>query len=203
VGLVNVKTEIDELRPRRVERRSYPAPGRAIEYKRFTKMTGSLLASIVIVAQLFAAPATARTFSIPRDQPVASVEIPDWWHPVFASDSAEGSAMDGAARLAVEFIAAPGMDAAIAAAIARLGKRKVAVAPETRRAVSQRINGLDRLKVDFSGTDSNGDSSITLILVAAAKGAGFVAISYWGDGEAQEAVANDLLTIVDSLELLK
>jgi hypothetical protein len=200
--LVNVETEI-ELGPRRVDRPCDPAQGRAIVHKSFTTMAGSLLASIVIVAHLFAAPATARTFSIPRDLPVASVEIPGSWRPVFDPDDVEGTAMDGAVRLAVELIGVPGMDAASTVAIARLAKRKVTVAPETKRAMTQRVNGLDRLKIDFSGADSSGDSSITLILVAAAKGAGFVAISYWGDDEAQEAVANDLLTIADSLEVSK
>jgi hypothetical protein len=166
-------------------------------------MAGSILASIVIVAQLFAATTTARAFAIPRDQLVASVEIPDSWPLVYAPDSVEGTAMDGAVCLAVEFIEAPDMDAASTVAIARLAERKVTVAPETKRAVTQRVNGLDRLKIDFSGAGSNGDSSVTLILVAAAKGAGFVAISYRGDDEAQEAVANDLLTIADSLEVSK
>jgi hypothetical protein len=166
-------------------------------------VTGHFVASTVIVALLFAAPARARTFSIPRDQAVATVEIPDTWRPVSAFAGVEATAMDGAVHLAVEFIQASSIDAASTVAIAKLAERKVTITPGTQRAVRQRVNGLDRLKIDFSGADSNGDSSIALILVAAAKGAGFVAISYWGDDEAEEAVANDLLTIADSLGVSK
>jgi len=160
---------------------------------------GGLLASILIGAQIFAVSAAARVFSIPADQPFASVEIPDSWRPTLAPNGVEASALDGAVHLAVESIAASDLDEASATAIKRLAERKVSVEPETKRTATRRFNGFDALKIDFSGTDPSGESDITVLLIAAPSKSGFVSISYWGEDEAQESVSNDLQSIADSL----
>jgi hypothetical protein len=162
-----------------------------------------VLASIVIGAQILAVSAAARTFSIPRDQPVATVDIPDSWRPTPACGGIEGSALDGVVHLAVEFIAAPDVGAASAAAIKKLADRNVAINPKTQRTAILRFNAFEALKTDFSGTDPSGESEITLILVATPRKSGFLLISYWGDDEAQESVSNDLQSVLDSLEVVK
>ena len=111
--------------------------------------------------------------------------------------------MSGAVRFAAEFIAAPDLDAASAAATAKLKQSGVVVDAETRRAARRRLNGLDALKIDYSGTDPSGESDITIILVALPLKVGFVAVCYWGEDEAQESVSNDLQSIAESVELAK
>jgi hypothetical protein len=106
-------------------------------------------------------------------------------------------------RLAVQFIAAPDLDAASATAMTKLTQSGVVVAPETRRAARRRYHGLDALKIDYSGTDPNGESDITIILVALPEKSGFVAVCYRGDDEALESVSNDLLAIAESVEPAK
>jgi len=182
--------------------RNAPAPGRSTRALEFSRIAGALLAGL-IGAQVFVAAAAARTFPIPSERPVATIEIPDSWRPALAPDGVEGSANNGAVHLAVEFVAASDVDTATAKAMERLAERGVALAPETKRSAARRFNGLDALKVDFSGTDSNGESEITLILVAVPRKPGFVAICYWGDDEAQESVGNDLQSIADSIQASK
>jgi len=131
--------------------------------------------------------------------PVATVDVPDDWRPTATADGVEAAAANGAVRLAVRFIHAADAASAAAAAIASLGRFGVSPAPGSRRASSRRYNGLEALKVDYSGTDPNGESDITTIVFAMPSMAGFVAVSYWGDDEAQEAVANDLQAIAESL----
>jgi len=198
---------IDALHGRIVERtggpRLAPARGRPVNGAHFARIARSLLAAGVIGAQIFVVSAAARTFPIPSDQPVATVDIPDSWRPALTPNGVEGSANDGAVRLAVEFVAASDLDAASAAAMKKLAGRGVVVAPETKRLATRRFNGLDALKIDFSGTDPNGESSITLILVAAPRKPGFVSICYWGDDETQVSVSDDLLSIIDSVEATK
>jgi hypothetical protein len=72
-----------------------------------------------------------------------------------------------------------------------------------RRPTPQRINGLDALRLDYSGAEADGESYVTLILAAAPKGPGFVALCYWGDDEAQESVGADLQMIAESLRAAK
>jgi hypothetical protein len=66
-----------------------------------------------------------------------------------------------------------------------------------------RFNGSDALEIDFSGAESKGEPDVTLILIAALRKPGFVAICYWGDDEALESVSNDIQAIADSVELVK
>jgi hypothetical protein len=183
--------------------RKAPTCGRFKRALEFSRIAGALLAAGLIGAQFIVAAAAARPFPIPSEHPIATVEIPDSWRPALAPNGVEGSASNGAVHLAVEFVAASDLDAATARAMEKLAERGVALAPETKRSAARRFNGLDALKVDFSGTDSNGESDITLILVAVPRKPGFVAICYWGDDEAQESVGNDLQSIADSIQASK
>jgi len=147
--------------------------------------------------------AAARTLPVPAERPVATIEIPDDWHPISTRDGLEGSVNNGAVRLTVQFFRASHLETATAMAITKLTQGGVALMPDTRRAALRRYNGLDALKIDYSGTDPNGESDITLILVAIPGKSGFVAVCYWGDDEAQESVSNDLQSITESLQLTK
>jgi hypothetical protein len=149
------------------------------------------------------ASASARTFPIPPDHPAASIDIPDDWRPVSVGGGVEGAPSNAAVRLAVQFIPASELDKASAAAITKLAQNGVAVDPETRRVAQRRYNGFDAVKIDYSGTDPNGESDITIILVVLPAKSGFVAVCTWGDDEAQESVSNDLQTIADSVELAR
>lgn len=162
-----------------------------------------LCAAFAVWAYFTIAGAAARTFPIPPDHPVATIDVPDDWRPMSIRDGVEGSAIGVAVRIAAEFIPTPDLDAASATATAKLRQSGVVIAAETGRAARRLYNGLDVLKVDYSGTDPNGESDITIILVAMPEKAGFVAVCYWGEDEAQESVSNDLQSIAESVELAK
>ncbi len=147
--------------------------------------------------------AAARPFPLPASVPVATIDVPEDWSPTATGEGVEGAAGDGAVRLTAQFIPAPDSDTAFVAAMAEVKRRGVSPTLETRRSSRWRENGLDALKVEFSGTDPNGESEITIILVALPATAGFVDVSYWGDDEAQESVANDLQAIAESVRLSK
>jgi hypothetical protein len=115
----------------------------------------------------------------------------------------EGSASNVEVRLAVQFIPGTNLDAASAAATATLARSRVAVDPESRRVAHRRYNGFDALKIDYTGTDPDGESDITIILIVLPEKSGFVAVSTWGDDEAQESVSNDLQAIADSVRVAR
>jgi hypothetical protein len=164
---------------------------------------GGFCASLFVSTYFAIFGAEARTFPIPPDHPAAKIDVPDDWRPTSIDDGVEGSASDGAVRLAVQFIPGPDLDAASAAATTRLARSGVAVDPKSRRAGRRRYNGFDALKIDYTGTDPNGESDVTIILVALPEKSAFVAICTWGDDEAQESVSNDLQAIADSIELAR
>lgn len=164
---------------------------------------GGLCAALFVWAYFAISGAAARTFPIPPDHPAARIDVPDDWRPTPIGDGVEGSASNLAVRLAVQFIPGPDLDAASAAATTTLARSGVAVDPESRRAGRRRYNGFDALKIDYTGTDPNGESDITIILIALPEKSGFVAVCTWGDDEAQESVSNDLQAIADSIELAR
>jgi hypothetical protein len=167
------------------------------------KMARRLVAAVAIGAQLFAASAAAKRFPIPRDQPVATADISNSWRPTVASNGVEAVGLEGAVRLVVEFVSAPDAEGAGAAVIKQLAERGIVVAPQTKRTARRHFNGSDALKIDFSGTESKAEPDVTLILIAALRKPGFVAICYWGDDEALESVSNDIQAIADSVEFVK
>jgi len=165
-----------------------------------TKMASSLAAVLTIGSLMLTAAAAAKTFRIPYDRPIATLEISDFWRPVADSNGVEGAVFEGAVHLTVQFIPAPDVDKAAEAAIQQLSNRGVAVDPGTRRTANRDFNRSAAFKIDFSGTDPNGESDITLILIAAPRNRGFVSIGYWGDDEAEETVSNEIQSMADSVE---
>jgi hypothetical protein len=51
------------------------------------------------------------------------------------------------------------------------------------------LNGFDALKIDYTRTDPNGESDITIVLVALLEKSRFVAVCTWGDDEAKSLSA--------------
>jgi len=166
------------------------------------KLAACLLA-LAIGAQFFTASVAAKSFPIPGDQSVATADVPDGWQTTAGSRGVEAVGLYGAVRLTVEFISAPDAERAGAAAVERLAQRGVDVAAETKRTARRSFNGSEAFKIDFSGADPNGDTDVTLIMIAAPRKPGFVSICYWGDDEALESVSNDIQSIADSVEFVK
>lgn len=167
------------------------------------RKSGGLCAALFGLAHLATLGAAAATFPIPPDHPAARIDIPDDWRPMSIGGGVEGSASNAAVRLAVQFIPASDLDAASAAATTKLARSGVAVDPESRHEARRRYNSFDALKIDYTGTDQNGETDITMILIAFPEKSGFVAICTWGDDEAQTAVSSDLLAIADSVRVAR
>ena len=163
------------------------------------KKLAACFTAFAIAAQFFAAPAAAKRFPIPVDLAAATVDIRDDWRPAVAAEGVEGLGLEGAVVLTVEFVVAPDAEAAIK----NLAKRGVVVAPETKRTARRSFNGSEAFKIDFSGEGPNGDTDVTLIMIAAPRKPGFVSICYWGDDEALEFVSNDIQSVADSVEFVK
>jgi hypothetical protein len=105
-----------------------------------------LCAALAVWAYFTIAGAAARTFPIPPDHPVATIDVPDDWRTTSIRDGVEGSPGSVAVRIAAEFISAPDLDAASVTITTKLRQSGVVVAPETRHAARRRYNGLDALR---------------------------------------------------------
>lgn len=162
-------------------------------------LTVALLTSLCVTIAV----AAARPFPLPPTAPVATIDVPDDWGPAATSDGVDGAANRGAVRLSAQFIRAPNADMGLSAAMTGLRARGL-LAPglRQRRASSQRAGEFDALRIDFS-EDGTDEPAGTLMLVGLPAKAGFVAVSWWGDDDAQESVGTDLLAIVESVRLAK
>jgi hypothetical protein len=177
-------------------------PSRRVRRKK--KSRGGVLRVVAAVVAIVAADgAAAGTFGVPARHPVVDVDIPDDWRPAATADGVEGSVDDGEVRLSVQFIVNSDLEAAIATTLKALRRAGVGIAPGTRRSRKQQFDGLDGLRTDYSGEYRGGDADVTLISIAAPDKSGVVVVAYWGDGDAQESVGSDLLSIADSLRRSK
>ena len=165
--------------------------------------SGGLSAALFALAYFAIVGAAAGTFPIPPDRPAARIDVPDDWRPVSVGGGVEGSSSNVSVRLTIQFIPTSDLDAASAAAATKLARSGVAVDPESRREAHRRYNGFDALKIDYTGTDPDGESDITIVLVALPEKSGFVAVCTWGDDEAQESVSNELQAIADSVQIAR
>jgi hypothetical protein len=69
-------------------------------------------AALLIWTNLSIAGASARTFPIPPQHPVATIDVPGDWRAMSTRDGVEGSANNVPVRFAVQFILAPDLDTA-------------------------------------------------------------------------------------------
>ncbi len=154
--------------------------------------------STALATTAFVAAAAARPFQLPHAAPAAVIEAPDDWSLTETRDGVEGAVAGGAVKLSARYLAAPNAERALADERAALKRRGLTLAAAPRARSAGRWNGLDGVKLDFAAVAGHDPIDLTVILVGLPK-AGFVALAYWGDGDAEEAAGNDLLRIADSI----
>jgi hypothetical protein len=146
----------------------------------------------------------AETYSIPNNNPVATVNIPGSWKAQAYKGGVEGLSPDGRVYVAVEGIDGNNVKAATEASIKWFQNEGVQI--DESSAGSKELttpDGLKALEMTFTGTDKTGPAKIAITLITTNKPGKFIMLSYWGDEAAEKANANELKTIALSLQATK
>jgi hypothetical protein len=163
----------------------------------------TLLSLAAFALLLGASAANAKTFPVPDDNPIATVNVPDDWGPNAYDGGVEGTSPDSKVYVAVEEVAADDVKSAVEEGIGFFLKSGVEIDPKTQKSRDIKINGLTAYDISFSGKDKDGPAEVSLTLVETNAKAKFLLLYYWGSADGEKANAPALKTISDSIQATK
>jgi hypothetical protein len=152
---------------------------------------------------LAASAASAATFPIPAENPIATVSIPDSWDPKAYEGGVEATSGDGAIYVAIEAVAAEDVQSATEEGLKFFIKSGVAIDFDSQKAKDIKLNGLDAFDMTFTGKDKDGAANVSLTLVKTNVTSQFLMLYYWGSADGEKANARDLAAISDSIQATK
>jgi hypothetical protein len=147
--------------------------------------------------------ASATTFPIPADDPIATVSIPEDWNPQAYEGGVEATSSDGKIYVAIEQVAAADVKTATEEGVKFFVKSGVEIDANSGKTKEIKINNLDAFDMTFTGKDKNGPANVSLTLVATNANGKFLLLYYWGSSEGEQANMGDLKKISDSIQATK
>ncbi len=152
---------------------------------------------------LTASAASAATFPIPADDPIATVSIPKAWDPKTYEGGVEATSGDGAIYIAIEAVDAEDVKSATEEGLKFFIKSGVDLNMDSQKTKDIKINGLDAFDISFTGKDKDGPANISLTLVKTNAKSKFLMLYYWGSSDGEKANASDLKAISESIQATK
>ena len=162
-----------------------------------------LHAVLVLAFGLFAVAANAKTFPVPADDPIATVNLPDAWGPNVYDGGVEATSPDGTTYVAVEEVAAEDVRGAVEEGIKFFAKSGVDIDAQNKTMRKITLNGLAAYDVSLSGTDKDGPANVSLTLVETNAKAKFLLLYYWGSPQSEKANGGALKMISESIRATK
>ena len=144
-------------------------------------------------------PAFAKTYAIPSQNPVATINIPSSWEPNEYDGGVEGTSKDGQFYFAIEAVDSKDIGEATKEGINFFKKQGVQFDVNSQTTIESVLNDLPVLTITFKGRDKDGPTEITLVLVKTLKKNRFLLIYGWGSESAVEANSKDIDKILTSL----
>src|SRR5271165_5160532 len=146
------------------------------------------IAIVTAVAVMFCSfAATAKTFPIPADDPIATVTIPDAWEPETYEEGVEATSPDKAIYVAMEKVQADDVASATEEGLKYFIKQGIELNLDSKQLKDTKINGLDAFDVTFNGKDKDGDANVILTLVQTNAKDSFLLLYYWGSAAGEKA----------------
>jgi len=153
----------------------------------------------ILTLWTLSSPALAKTFPIPSDNPVATINIPNSWEPSEYDGGVEGTSKDGQFYFAIEAVNSKDIGEATKEGLNFFKKQGVKLDANSQSTVESVLNDLPVMTITFKGRDKDGPTEITLILVKTLKPNRFLLIFAWGSEKAAEANIKDIDKILASL----
>jgi hypothetical protein len=144
----------------------------------------------------------AKEFAIPKDNPIATVVLPDDWETDDIDSGVEVTSKDGEVYIAFETVKATKIEAAIKEVIEYLVKKGVKLDAASMKQKEITVNGMPGADIDWTGTDKDGPTEISLTMLFPTKER-LVMLTYWGTPEGGKANAEALGKIAQSIKPAK
>lgn len=157
-----------------------------------------LVLSVLLCAG-WMAPANSAPHKVPRDQPIATVAIPDKWQTREFEERVETTSPDGA----VFFLMMPAESGKIAESMGEAmrylrNRGGITVKADTRKDESGKLNGTEMRNVSWQGKDSKGDVTIRFSIVFITDDKPLLVV-YWCSPEAEKKHRGGLNKMLQSI----
>jgi hypothetical protein len=147
--------------------------------------------------------AGAETFSIPSEDAVATISIPEEWGPKPYDGGVEANSPDGKVYVAVEMVAADDVKDAVKEGIEWYAKQGVEIDADSMKTTESNGGGASSFEMTFAGKDKDGPTAISMTLVSSNTPKKFLLIYFWGAPKDAEANQGELKKIGETLQLTK
>jgi opacity protein-like surface antigen len=183
-------------------------PRKARQFRRAgggTASRGFFMKTLILAAAaalFLSASAQAAVMTIPSDDPVASMMLPDDWDAHETDTGMEVNSADGSVYFAVDIAEAKDTSQTIDDAAKFLDTQGVSIDTNTQKYSEEKLNGRDIIYIAWDGQDKDGPASIGLAaLVLNAKTV--LVLTYWGtkgDEDKNTAAIGKILNSIKSIE---
>ena len=167
------------------------------------KKLGFAAAVFLTAAVLGATGATAKVFSIPETDAVATVNAPDDWDPSDIDDGIEMTSPDGNVYVSIESVKADKITDAVAESVKVLGEQGLDIDLSTQKASDKEVNGMKIHNLEYTGKDDDGPTEFAVSLVETRVPDQFVMFTFWGSEDAQKSNDAALSAMLQSVQLTK
>lgn len=156
---------------------------------------------IVLAAALLAslaAPAWAKNFAFPKNNPAATVTIPDSWTTEAIDYGFSAKSPDGDVFFSVESTSAKGMDKMMELNTSWMKENKIkAKGNSTQRDIE--LNGMKATLVSMPATDENGDTNVDFVFIPAPNNR-IIMLTLWASATELAANKADVQSIQGSIK---
>ena len=152
---------------------------------------------------LLGAPALAKTFPIPADNPIATVTFPDKWTLNDYEGGAEATSPDGAVYIAAESVAAADIKSAVEDGVTFFSKQGVDIDPNAIQSKDTTLNGMKAFDLQMGGKDKNGPTTVGMTMVETNAQGKFLILYYWGSEAGAAANKADIQSVGASVQATK
>ena len=164
-------------------------------------MKKHLLLTFALILTGLVATASAGSYKLPKDEPIATVTFPEGWKVEASDESLDASSSDDEIYINIEFNDAESLEGAIEESFGYLKKNKVKIDKATEKKTEGELNGLKVVNFDWDGEDSEGKCKISLAVLGVTPKKALLLL-YWASPEGEKKHQKELDAILSSIKPL-
>jgi len=161
------------------------------------------LAALGAALTFFVPSAQAKMFSVPSEDPIATINAPEDWQPSETDKGVEMNSPDKGIYIDAEAVKADDITAAVAETVKLLATQGLEIDQSSKRTSDSEKNGLKMHDFLYTGKDQDGPTNFAITLVETADPTAFLMLTFWGSDEAIKTNGKTLDAITQSVQLTK
>lgn len=160
-------------------------------------------AAMALALCAFVPSAQAKVFSIPSENAIATVNVPDDWKPNETDKGIEMNSPDSGIYVDAEEVQGADITAAVTETVKLLTKQGLVIDESSKQEADSEKNGLKMHDFLYKGKDNDGPTNFSLTLIETSIPDKYLMLTFWGSDAAVKANDKVLGDIAQSVQLTK